>query len=137
MPRLAMSLIVRDEIELISSNIEFHAAHGVDIFVVMDNGSTDGTRERLEELKHRFDTALADKPASTVVDAQRAMYLAELARHKHKADYIISNDADEFWSTKTGSLKEHLPQSAAKVPRTNMLPLRQDIFRPNFRFYQS
>jgi hypothetical protein len=53
--------------------------------------------------------------------------LAELARDKYKADYIISNDADEFWSPKTGSLKDHLQQSVVKVPRTNMLPLRRDI----------
>ena len=39
MPRLAISLVVRDEIELISANINFHAAQGVDAFFVMDNGS--------------------------------------------------------------------------------------------------
>jgi hypothetical protein len=33
-PRLAMSLIVRDELEFIADNIRFHAAQGVDNFIV-------------------------------------------------------------------------------------------------------
>ena len=59
-----MSLIVRDEIELISSNIEFHAAQGVDVFVVMDNASTDGTRERLEQLKRSYEIEIVDQPSA-------------------------------------------------------------------------
>jgi hypothetical protein len=137
MPRLAMSLIVRDEVELISSNIEFHAAHGVDVFVVMDNASIDGTRERLEQLKGDYEIEIVDQPSAGFLQGKWATELAELARHKHKADYIISNDADEFWSPKTGSLKDHLQQPVVKVPRTNMLPLRRDILQPDFRFYQS
>ena len=70
MTRLAMSLVVRDEIELISANIEFHAAHGVDAFFVMDNGSTDGTRERLEELKRTHDI-VGGGPAGHVLQARR------------------------------------------------------------------
>ncbi len=132
-----MSLVVRDEIDLISSNIEFHAAQGVDVFVVMDNGSKDGTRERLEQLRQSYDIELVDQPATSFLQNRWATELAEIARHKHKADYIISNDADEFWLPKTGSLKDHLTQPVTKVRRTNMLPLRQDILAPGFRFFQS
>jgi hypothetical protein len=46
-----MSFIVRDELEFIAENIRLHAAQGVDNFIVMDNGSRDGTHERLEALR--------------------------------------------------------------------------------------
>jgi glycosyltransferase involved in cell wall biosynthesis len=59
-----MSLIVRDEIELISANIEFHAAHGVDYFVVMDDGSTDGTWEQLQALQKTYEIDLIQRQAA-------------------------------------------------------------------------
>jgi hypothetical protein len=62
--RLAMSLIVRDELEFIAENIRFHAAQGVDNFVVMDNGSRDGTRERLEALRLDYDIEIIDNYAT-------------------------------------------------------------------------
>jgi hypothetical protein len=46
-----MTLLVKNEIDIIEDNIRFHAKQGVDCFAVMDNGSNDGTRELLENLK--------------------------------------------------------------------------------------
>jgi len=45
---LAMSILVRDEANIIEANIRHHAASGVSSFIVTDNGSVDGTRELLE-----------------------------------------------------------------------------------------
>ena len=38
-----MTLLVRDGADLIDVNLRYHRAQGVDLFVVGDNGSTDGT----------------------------------------------------------------------------------------------
>ena len=46
--RLAMTLLVRDEADIIEANLRYHRAQGVDFFVVGDNGSEDGTLEILE-----------------------------------------------------------------------------------------
>ena len=130
MPRLAMSLIVRNELELISANIDFHAAQGVDYFVVMDNRSTDGTREKVEELKGIYDIDLVDQPDTDFRQDEWATQLAHKAHEHGKADYIISNDADEFWRSRTGSLKDVCGQSPVlSSPRTNMLPMAEDMER--------
>ena len=134
-----MSLIVRDEIELISANIAFHASQGVDTFWVMDNGSTDGTREKLDELKQDYDIVVFDQTDDSFEQRVWATTLALMARQSGKADYIISNDADEFWFSKTGSLKDQCRQRSPVVaaPRTNMLPLADQIQRPDYRFYHN
>ena len=38
-----MTLLVKNEAELLETNLRFHHAMGVDAFVVTDNGSTDAT----------------------------------------------------------------------------------------------
>jgi len=40
---LVMTILVKDEADIIEANIRTHASLGVDAFVVMDNNSTDGT----------------------------------------------------------------------------------------------
>ena len=139
MSRLVMSLVVRDEIALISANICFHAAQGVDAFFVMDNGSTDGTRERLQELKRTFDIEVVDRPDTSFKQGEWATELAYMAREIGKADYIISNDADEFWVSRTGSIKHQCADERPVVSarRSNMLPLTEEITQPDYPFYKS
>lgn len=137
--RIAMSLIVRDEIDLIAENIRFHAAQGVDSFIVMDNASRDGTRERVGELAKDFDIEIVDQQAT---DFRKGLWSTELAcrmRETGNADYIISNDADEFWLSKQGNIKEALAkrEPVLAVRRTNMLPLADDLNRPDFKFYDA
>ena len=51
--KLAMTLIVRNEADIIEDNLRYHRAQGVDFFIVLDNGSTDGTVEILERTSER------------------------------------------------------------------------------------
>ena len=133
-----MSLLVRDEIDFVAENIAFHAAHGVDCFVVVDNGSRDGTRERVAALRRDYDIEIVDEPAT---DYRQDVWTTEAARRiaaSGKADYVISNDADEFWVAASGNLKDALVGHAAvAAPRSNLLPFADEIERPDFRFFDA
>ena len=134
--RLAMTLLVKDEIDIIEDNIRFHAKQGVDCFAVMDNGSIDGTRELLESLKSEFDLQVIDQPEQNYQQAKWMTQLAFYARDKMNADLVISNDADEFWQSNTGgSLKEHLRlnESVVTIKRHNMA-LSEEALEPGYHY---
>ena len=45
--KLVMTLLVRDEEDILAQNLEHHLAQGVDFFVVTDNGSIERTPDIL------------------------------------------------------------------------------------------
>jgi len=59
MVRISMTLIVKDEEDVIEDNIKFHSKMGVDSFVILDNGSSDNTYEILNELKKKYEINLS------------------------------------------------------------------------------
>ena len=94
--RLIMTILVKDEIDIIEANIKTHASLGVDGFVVMDNASTDGTREKLDELSKKYEIIIIDEKGK-YNQAKWMTKIANIAKSKLKADWVINNDADEFW----------------------------------------
>jgi hypothetical protein len=114
---------VRDEADIIEDNLRYHRAQGVDFFVVADTGSTDGTVEILERYEQAGLVRL-ERIGGGIHDMKRGGE-AEITRIAGEmgADWIIHNDADEFWWPVTGSLKETLaaieePYGFVIAPRT-------------------
>ncbi len=137
--RLAMTLLVKNEVDIIEDNIRFHVKQGVDCFAVMDNGSDDGTRELLERLKSEFDLDVIDQPEQNYQQAKWMTELAFYARDTMGADLVISNDADEFWQSNSGgSLKQHLNlnESVVTVKRHNMA-LSEAALKPGYHYMDS
>jgi hypothetical protein len=106
--RLAMTLLTRDCADIIEANLKYHRAQGVDLFVVGDDGSVDGTLEILERFERGGLVKL--EPVSGELHEVWSKGRTKLARLAHElgADWVIHNDQDEFWWSLTGDLKETL-----------------------------
>lgn len=96
-PKLVMTLMVRDEVDIIVPMLEHHLAQGVDLIIATDNGSVDGTREILEAYAatgrlELHDYLQHDKNQSAVVSG-----MASRAATQHGATWVINADADEFF----------------------------------------
>lgn len=138
--RLVMTILCRNEVDIIEANIRTHAALGVDAFVVMDNASNDGTRELLASLSEEFELHIIDQPSQTYQQAKWMKQLACYARDNLNANWVISNDADEFWVPQDEGklLKDYLTHkdSVVTVKRHNMI-LTEDALEPGYHFSQA
>ncbi len=95
--KLVMTLMVRDEIDIVAAMIEHHLAQGVDLIIATDNASVDGTRELLASYADTgrlelHDYLEHDKRQFAVVTG-----MAQRAYTVHGADWVINADADEFF----------------------------------------
>lgn len=136
--RLAMTILVKNEADIIEHNIRVHAALGVDCFVAMDNGSTDGTREILAQLAEEFDLHIIDQTEQTYRQRQWMTQLAHYARTQLGADWVINNDADEFWIPQTGTLKTGLDRTGSVIhARRHNMVLGEESLSPDYPFYKT
>lgn len=105
--RIAMTIKVRDEAEIIADNLRYHAAQGVDFFVVADHGSTDATRSILAPLVSAGLVHLVELSDADVLElTQQQMTDLAATAAGLGADWIIHNDADEFWWPVVGNLRD-------------------------------
>lgn len=129
MKLIALSM-VKDESDIVEVFVR-HALRLFDEMVLVDNGSTDGTREILSQLQR-------DGSALTVIDDPRAdraqsdvmTRLLHETRNSRDCDYMAFLDADEFVGVKS---RTRLEASLDRLPEDHfgLVPWRTHVLRPD------
>src|SRR5215208_4874338 len=129
--KLVMTLLVRDEQDIIAEHLDFHLAQGVDEVIVTDNGSEDATLDILSEYESRGTVRVIHEPSDDYSQGKWVTRMARLAASEHGADWVINSDADEFWWPRSGTLASTfagLDDDVGVVVcrRTNFVPQPED-----------
>jgi hypothetical protein len=105
---LVLTILARDEADIVDAQIAFHLNAGADFVVATDNRSQDGTTEILESYEREGVLHLIHEPAEGLRQSEWVTRMARLAATDFGADWVINSDADEFWWPRGASLKEVL-----------------------------
>jgi hypothetical protein len=105
--KLVMTLLARNEADIIDAHVAFHLNAGVDLILAIDNGSDDATTEILESYARDGRLELT-RDDGELDQAKWVTGLARRAATDFGADWVINSDADEFYWPRGGTLKEVL-----------------------------
>jgi hypothetical protein len=125
--KIVMTLLVRDEEDILRANLDFHLAQGVDFVIIMDNLSEDSTRNIAEQFARRGLARYLFQPRDDYSQAEWVTSMARMAFTEHGADWVINNDADEFWLPHSGDLRSTF---AALDPDVNTVVAERHNFVP-------
>ena len=106
--KLALTLLVRDETDILDAHLAFHLNAGVDVVIATDHRSKDGTTEVLQAYAREGYVHLITREDEHIRQSEWVTHMAQLAATELKADWVINSDADEFWWPRELSLKEVL-----------------------------
>jgi hypothetical protein len=123
--KVVMTLIVRDERDIVEQHLAFHFAAGVDLVIATDHGSTDGTQDVLAGFEREGRLRVLREPDGPFRQREWLTRMARLAATEHAADWVISSDVDEFWWPRGGDLPAVL----------STIPLRYGIVQSFVRHF--
>lgn len=135
-----MTLLVRDEEDIISTSLKYHLSRGVDFIIVTDNLSVDKTPVILEQFEREGFIHVIKESNDDYSQGEWVTRMARMAFVEYGADWVINSDADEFWWTDArNTLKDPFEQitgdwNAVTVPRKEFLPIP---FESDIQFFQS
>ncbi len=112
--KLVMTLLARDEADIIEAWLAFHLNAGADFVIATDNRSEDGTTEVLERYAREGYVHLIREPGEDLRQDEWVTRMARLAATEFGADWVINSDADEFWWPRGASLRDVLGAVATR-----------------------
>ena len=127
--KLVMTLLARNEADIVEAQLAFHLNAGVDFVIAIDNCSEDGTTEILESFVRDGYMHLIREPSDDLRQAEWVTRMARLAATEFGADWVLNTDADEFWWPRGGSLKAVLSEVPMRFGTVRAL-LRNFVPRP-------
>lgn len=108
--------MIRNEADIIRLNVLHHLSLGVDRMLIVDNGSTDGTDEVLQQLSAEYAELRWSRDDGSFLPSRVMTSLARQA-FRDGADWVVPIDADEFWYARGGDFRGVLQESKAAVLR--------------------
>jgi len=135
---LVMTLLARNEEDIIRQNILYHLEMGVDFVIATDNLSVDGTVDILKEFEAQGVLYLIREEQDAFNQHVWVTRMAHLAQSKFNADWVIHSDADEFWWPRNGTLGDALREvpdyySVVQAPLLNFASRLPDESEPWYR----
>jgi hypothetical protein len=124
---LVMTLLARDEIDIVDAWLAFHLNAGADLVIATDNRSEDGTTEVLEDYARSGHVRVIRESGEDLRQDEWVTRMARMAAAEHGADWVINSDADEFWWPRGASLSTVL---AAVPPRYGTVGAFLRVFCP-------
>jgi hypothetical protein len=106
--KVVMTLVARDEADIVDTHLRYHLESGVDFVVASDHRSTDGTTDILREYERAGHLRLIRRDEAGFAQSTWVTEMARIAAVDHGADWVVNSDADEFWWPRSGSLREVL-----------------------------
>jgi len=133
--KLVMTLLVRDEADIVDAQIAFHLHAGVDFVIATDNGSHDGTTGILQSYARAGYLHLIHQEGDDMRQVEWVTRMARLAATEFGADWVIHSDADEFWCSHGAPIKTVLAEVPARFDTVRAL-MRNFVPRPrNAEFF--
>lgn len=137
--KLIMTFWVKNEEDIIEENILYHLNSGVDFIIATDNNSTDNTRdillkyEKQNVLKYYFNDSAAHEQNINVKKMAQEAYTA------FNADWVINNDADEFWVTSENNIRNVFNKTKDNYVvalRSDFIYIEKDVLFYNKMIYK-
>jgi hypothetical protein len=120
-----MTLLARNEADIVDAQLAFHLNAGVDFVVATDNRSEDETRSILERYERAGYLHLLREDGDDMRQDEWVTRMARMAATDFGADWVINSDADEFWWPRGGTIKEVL----------SLVPNRYGVIRGCWRHF--
>lgn len=131
-PVVYMTLLVKNEEDILEENLLFHKYMGIDGFIITDNGSSDRTGDIIKKyvLKGWIKEVIYDDSPG-YLQTMHVDRMIRIARDKFHCDWIINCDADEFWYCTKRKYRRILCDTGHNVLLCriyNMLPSENEAF---------
>jgi Glycosyl transferase family 2 len=110
---IVMTLLARDERDIVEQHLDFHLAAGVDLVIVTDHASSNGTQDVLAGYERDGRVRVIREPDGPFRQREWVTRMARIAATEHGADWVLNSDVDEFWWPRGGSL----PDVLGSIPR--------------------
>lgn len=124
--RIVLITVPYDQVDIVADFLDWHLDLGIDFILALDGGSTDGTRDVLEQYTKTGRVVWLPLPDRDMTRYPIADELAAMARDRYQADWIIYADVDEFVCTRGRSLSAVLADADREgvtlldIPRRTM-----------------